>query len=74
MSYLYSGFMLDICRKDTVMNKTVKELVYEYYIKGYSIPDIADILRISKHTVKAQIASIRRGKFAKYSLDTKIFK
>lgn len=74
MSCRYYGFMLDICRKDTVMNKTVKELVYEYYIKGYSIPDIAGILNISKHTVKAQIASIRREKFAKKSFNTKNFK
>lgn len=40
------------------MNKTVQENIVELLVKGYTDNEIAEILKISKHTVKSIIASL----------------
>ncbi len=42
------------------MNKTVQENVAELLIKGHTDVEIAEILKISKHTVKSHIAILER--------------
>ena len=42
------------------MNKTVKEMVLEYLIQGYTDKEIIETLKISKHTLKSIIAAFKR--------------
>ncbi len=42
------------------MNKTVEENIAELLVKGHTDNEIAEILKISKHTVKSVVAALER--------------
>lgn len=42
------------------MNNSVKENVLEYLVKGFSDKEIAEILKISQHTVNSYVVAFKR--------------
>ncbi len=48
------------------MNKTVKENIVELLVKGHTDEEIAEMLKISKHTIKSVVAVLERKYMVKH--------